>query len=275
DGDLDGLQILFDQTNHNNVISVGINPEFLKYCNINVEDVKVEYASEKEHERSYKGARKILEEKIGDKIDTELYQKYEQWIEFSYHNKIELNSIIKRREEKDMYSCLVRDFCDYIEYVITQQKWNLLRYTSFKPIDDVSFKEIEKKIGSDGTFHQSIPLYYTTISYTNAPELKRIRPYIPDIDAETEEILKNNITMDDGGFEKIWEDITTLINSYSTKTYSKLYDKDAMIKQELNDEYDILYESIIDENPDLFDVNWEEFKDDEKISQFNKAITLR
>jgi len=274
DGDLDGFQILFDLTKHIKAISVGINPEFLEYCNIKIKDVKVEYSSDKQHEQSYEGTNKTLS-KIKDKIDTELYQKFELWTDFSYHNKIELNSVIKRREEEDMYSCLVKDFCDYIEYIIPQQKWNLLRHTNFKPIDEISFKESEKRIRSDGTFYQRIPLNYTTISYTNEPKLRKVYTYIPEIDDDTEEALEKNITKDDSGFGKIYQDIITVLDSYKSKINSKLLNKETMIKRELDDKYDILYKSIIDENPELFDVDWEDLKDIEKISQFNKIVVLR
>ncbi len=115
----------------------------------------------------------------------------------------------------------------------------------------------------------------TTISYTNEPELKEIYSYTPNIDVETEEALKKNIIIDEGGFEKIWDDIMALMDSYNSKINSKLYNKEAMIKQELDNKYDIKYKSIIDENPELFDVDWEEFKNTEKISQFNKAVKLR
>ena len=124
DQDNSGLKIFLNMRRWIKAESIGVNPDFLEYCEIDNKDVDEDYNVSN---TEIKGFIKII-----DDCNLNRKEKYQYmgWMWACLKKRIELNSVSAYRLEQDLTESKVRDFCNYLLSKIgdVNRKWNLNRY---------------------------------------------------------------------------------------------------------------------------------------------------
>ena len=291
DLDVSGVEILLDMKKQFNVISIGVNPEFLEYIGVNFDDLKELW---RPRPRKKKTGEIITEEEliqetrdslikkaqtVLNKIDIseEQYKIYNDWIEYCSLERAELNSLTAYRLKEDIYKSKVRDFVNYFEKLMKDCKWNLLRVRDFKKKDTFTYSESEH---GEKIEHGEIIKYHTfglskTVSYDVKTELNRLSTYeYPDFINDTYNDKKESIKTINEELDDVRSEITNLMRANIRKIideFNKMRDNEynELIKRK----QDLLHE-FEEDNPELFDINWEELFDKKKLDKFNKRIGI-
>jgi len=124
DLDISGLSIFLNMHRWAKTESIGVNPDFLKYSQIDNKDVDENY---KVSNKDITGFLTILSE---CNLSRKENYKYMSWMWACLKKRIELNSISAYRLEQDLTANKVKDFCNYVILKIEdpERKWDLNRY---------------------------------------------------------------------------------------------------------------------------------------------------
>lgn len=124
DQDISGLKIFLNMRRWIKAESIGVNPDFLKYCKIDNKEVDEDYKVSK---KDITGFITILN---GCNLSKKKNNQYMGWMWACLKKRIELNSISAYRLEQSLTESKVKDFCNYLILKISdnQRKWNLNRY---------------------------------------------------------------------------------------------------------------------------------------------------
>lgn len=274
DADVSGVQIYLDikrhdQTKHGNFIeSVGVNPDFMDFHGYKIDEFSEMYKTKKGKpmeqclSSEYKKARKVLE----DITNKDKHTKYDSWIEQYRNRKIELDSIIARKG--------IDSFVDYMEYIIGNSKWNLLRIGDIKPRDSLFYKEYKTRYNDDGTWYRTMPINPTIISYSIEPSIDRIytldQPFFIN---EFYEAKENSIITENAELSNIVNEIEDIV-AQCRDINDKLYDITSKEEEYLAERKEQILKVFEDENPEIFDIDWDSLHDKEKITQLNQQIEM-
>lgn len=286
DLDVSGVEILLDMKKHFNVISIGVNPEFLEYIDINFDDIKElwrpqprkkktgEIITEEEliqdtRDSCIKKARTVL-----NKIDIseEQHKIYNDWIEYCSMERAELNSLTAYRLEEDPYESKVRDFVDYFEKLMKDCKWNLLRVRDFKKKDKIHY------IGSEGKY-KVVDKWdyfgsYKTIDYNVKTVLNRLSTKKPDFITEIYNDKEDSI-ITENELDDTRSEITNLLDAGVEEIKEKFETMEENEDKILEDRKKEELDKFKEENPKLFDINWDELFDKKKLKEFNRIIRIK
>ncbi len=277
DLDINGIEIFFDMKRHFNIVSIGINPEFLEYIGVNFDDIKELWepkGGKKTRETLIKIARTVLNDLD---ISEEQYKIYSNWIDFCSEERAELNSLTAYRLKEDMVKSKARDFCNYFEKLMKDCKWNLLRVRDFKKKDRITYLETKdgyEIVYEDESFRPSFRLS-KTIDYNIKTELNRLSTYEPDFISKIYDKKEDSIITENEELDGIRSEITRLLNDGVRKITDKFDTIETDEYNMLNDRKDDILDEFKKDNPKLFDIDWDRLFDKKKMNEFNKIIRIK
>lgn len=257
DMDISGLEIFFDIRRHFNCKSIGVNPEFLKYCNYDFYQLCENYKSDKGKtllrvaKEIEKAARSIFD---GLEIPIEEKEMYNKWIEMCIEKRIELNSITAHKIESNPSDSKVIDFVNYFIHILKQEKWDLTRV-----------RELKKEGYCKVTTKEKISKYQTefTTGYKNwsiKPELDILQVDQPEFIGNVKEKGKEIFIEE----SKLFFEKTNEIEDLSYDFYSQIRD----ILNNMNEKEETVRDKKIDdfteENQYLFEIDWNDLIKDKK-----------
>ncbi|MFW9973549.1 MAG: hypothetical protein ACFFDF_25435 [Candidatus Odinarchaeota archaeon] len=269
DMDISGLGIFFDMKRHFNCISIGINPDFLKYCNYDFNQLCENYKNKKG--KTLKRVSMTMEEQVRTvlnevDISIEEKQRYNSWIEMCIEKRIELNSITAHKIENNPSVSKVTDFIDYFTYILEQEKWDLTRK-----------RELRKNGYSKITTKEKISKYQTQITtgyreWSIKPKLDILQVKQPEFIGIVKKKGEEIFTEESKTFLKKINEIVDLSWSF----YSQVTDIFDPIKEKEKTNRNQKIHDFIEENRYLFDIKWNNFiKDKKETMKYNVRLIKR
>lgn len=255
DMDIKGLEIFFDMKKHFNCKSIGVNPEFLEYCEYDFNKLSEKYKNnkgktlERVSEKLEIGVHTILD---GLNISIEEKEKYNSWIEMCIERRIELNSITAHKIESDPSVSKVVDFVDYFIHILEETPWNLTRLRPLK---------------KEGDWND-----YWTIK-TKINRVETYPKFIENFAEDNTNLLGNKIKEEHKKYLETIKEIDNIITTNTENIRDKLED----LNQSEKESIDNIIENLTEEYPKIFDIDWENVLLNtypERIEKLNKLIKM-
>ncbi len=255
DMDMKGLEIFFDIKRHFNCKSIGVNPEFLEYCEYDFDDLSEEYRNDagkklpRVSEKLEAGTYTIFN---GLNISVEEKETYESWIEMCIERRIELNSITAHKIENDPSVSKTIDFVDYFIHIIETTNFNLNRLRPLK---------------KEGTWDD-----YWTIK-TKLDRVKTYPKFIKEFAEDNNNLLDDKIKEEHKEYLETIEEIDDIITNNAENIRDKLED----LKNDEEESIDNTIEEFNKMYPKIFDIDWENILPNtypERIEILNKLIKM-
>ena len=268
DMDMKGLEIFFVIKRYYNCKSIGVNPEFLEYCEYDFNKLSEGYKNkagkklERVPEMLEKGAHTVLN---GLDIPTEEKEMYNNWIEMCIEKRVELNSITAHKIDSDPSVSKVIDFVNYFIHILKQEKWDLTRVRELRKegYSQVSIVEKEK----DRTITTS-----GFKTWTIKPELDNLQVEQPEFIDNVKEKGKNIFVEESKAFLGKTKEIEDLSYDY----YSQISDILNPINEKERTVRDQKIDDFLEENRHLFDIDWNDLiKDKKKTMKYGVKMIKR
>ncbi|KKK45916.1 MAG: hypothetical protein Lokiarch_05850 [Candidatus Lokiarchaeum sp. GC14_75] len=267
DIDMSGLEIFFDMKRHFNCKSIGVNPEFLEYHGYDFNQLCEKYKTVEG--KKLERVPKILEGKtrsIFNELDISVEEKetYNNWIEMCIEKRIELNSITARKIESDPSVSKAIDFVDYFIHILKQEKWDLTRVRKLETEGYCQIRIEEKEE------------YQTTITtgnkaWTIKPELDILQVEQPEFIDSVKEKGKEIFIEESKAFLEKTEEIKDLSYDF----YSQIEDIFDTMNEKEETNRDQKIDDFIEENKQLFEIDWNELIKDKKKAMKHSVKRLK
>lgn len=255
DMDISGLEIFFDMKRHFNCKSIGVNPEFLEYCEYEFNQLCENYKNKKG--KTLERVSKKMEVKVHtilNELDIPVEEKetYNNWIEMCIKKRIELNSITAHKIESNPSVSKVSDFIDYFIHIIETSTWNLNRLRPLK---------------KEGDWDN-----YWTIK-TRLDKLETHPTFIKEFAKDNTNLLDDKIKEEHKEYLEIIEEIDDMITTNTEEIKERLGILESTEEEVINN----TIKEITKEYPKIFDINWEDVLLNtcpERLEKLNKLVKM-